>query len=61
MFIHTNQPLITSFYIKKDNYRLPNQRRVSADPQFSAQRAREGYASHYISFFSKMVQYANLV
>ena len=42
MFIHTTQPLITSFYIKKDTYFLPNQQLVSADPQFSAQRARVG-------------------
>ena len=38
MFIHTNQPLITSFYIKKVLIFC----RVSADPQFSAQRARDG-------------------
>ena len=37
MFIHTNQPLITSFYIKK----VPIFCQISADPQFSAQRACE--------------------
>ena len=42
IFIHTNQFLITSFYIKKGTYFLPNLRWVSADAQFSAQRAREG-------------------
>ena len=41
MFIHTNQPLITSFYIKK-HFFLLNRRWVTADWQFFAQRAREG-------------------
>ena len=40
MFIHTYQPLITPFYIKK----VPIFCRISADPQFSAQRAFEGHA-----------------
>ena len=42
MFNHTNQPLISSFYIKRCTYLLPNKRGVSTDPQFSAQGAREG-------------------
>ena len=41
MFIHTNKALITSFHIKKVPI-LCHMRWVSADPQFSAQRAREG-------------------
>ena len=43
MFIHINQPLMTSFYIKNvPVFFFSNKRWVSADPQFSTQRACEG-------------------
>ena len=41
MFIHTNKSFITSFYIKRYPF-LPEKPWVSADPQFYAQRVREG-------------------
>ena len=41
MFIHTNQPLFTPFYLKKITFFAEFAMMISADPQLFALRARE--------------------